>query len=105
MAWTPSVGNAPKRESFGSLIGRFELRARICTRSGTSSLDPPDKAMVFSSMKKSQVQLLERTQPVLSLGLGYIEGVADNYIRHRRTTLVAAMDVANGTVLARCGER
>jgi transposase len=45
-------------------------------------LNPPDHAVVLCVDEKSQVQALERTQPVLPLGLGYIEGVTHNYIRH-----------------------
>jgi hypothetical protein len=38
-------------------------------------LNPPDKALVLCVDEKSQVQALERTQPVLPIGLGYLEGV------------------------------
>ena len=38
-------------------------------------LKPPDKALVLCVDEKSQVQALERTQPVLPMGLGYLEGV------------------------------
>jgi putative transposase len=68
-------------------------------------LNPPDKAVVLCVDEKSQVQALERTQPVLPLGLGYVEGVTHNYIRHGTTTLFAALDVANGRVLAQCRAR
>ena len=37
---------------------------------------------------------LERTQPLLCLGLGYVEGVTHGYIHHGTTTLIAALDVA-----------
>ena len=68
-------------------------------------LNPPDHAVVLCVDEKSQVQALERTQPVLPLGLGYIEGVTHNYIRHGTTTLFAALDIANGRVLAQCRAR
>jgi len=42
---------------------------------------------------------------VLPLGLGYVEGVTHNYIRHGTTTLFAALDVANGRILAQCRAR
>ena len=45
-------------------------------------LNPPDKAVVLCVDEKSQAQALERTQPVLPLGLGYVEGVTHNYIWH-----------------------
>jgi putative transposase len=38
-------------------------------------LNPPDKALVLCVDEKSQLQALERTQPVLPIGLGYVEGV------------------------------
>ena len=68
-------------------------------------LNPPDHAVVLCVDEKSQIQALERTQPVLPLGLGYIEGVTHDYIRHGTTTLFAALDVANGQVLTQCRPR
>ncbi len=52
--------------------------------------------------EKTQVQALDRTQPVLPMGLGYVEGVTHVYIRHGTTTLFAALDVANGEVVRAC---
>lgn len=68
-------------------------------------LDPPDKAVVLCVDEKSQVQALERTQPVLPMGLGYVEGVTHNYVRHGTTTLFAALDLATGAVISRCQRR
>jgi len=51
------------------------------------------------------MQALERTQPMLPLGLGYVEGVTRDYKRHGTTTLFAALDVLNGAVLAECKPR
>jgi len=68
-------------------------------------LDPPDKALVLCVDEKSQVQALERTQPLLPLGLGYVDGVTHDYRRHGTTTLFAALDVASGRVLAQCRSR
>ncbi len=48
---------------------------------------------------------LERSQPVLPMGLGYLEGVTHDHVRHGTTTLFAALDIANGQVLARCRAR
>ncbi len=50
--------------------------------------------------EKSQIQALERSQPMLPMGLGYVEGVTHDYLRHRTTTLFAAPDTAKGTVLS-----
>jgi len=55
--------------------------------------------------EKSQIQVLERSQPILPLGLGYVEGVAYDYFRHGTTTLFAALDVASGSVIAQCKPR
>lgn len=68
-------------------------------------LNPPDKALVLCVDEKSQVQALERTQPVLPLGLGYAEGVTHDYFRHGTTTLFAALDVLDGKVLTMCKPR
>ena len=68
-------------------------------------LNPPEHALVLCVDEKSQVQALERTQPVLPMGLGYVEGVTHDYVRHGTTTLFAALDIANGTVLAQCKPR
>jgi putative transposase len=55
--------------------------------------------------EKSQVQALERTQPLLPMGLGYVDGVTHDYIRHGTTTLFAALDIANGQVFTQCKAR
>ena len=68
-------------------------------------LNPPDNAMVLCVDEKSQVQALERSQPLLPMGLGYVEGVTHDYIRHGTTTLFAALDVATGEVIAQCKSR
>jgi putative transposase len=68
-------------------------------------LSPPDKALVLCVDEKSQIQALDRTQPMLPLGLGYVEGVTHDYVRHGTTTLFAALDIASGQVLTRCTPR
>lgn len=68
-------------------------------------LNPPEQALVLCVDEKSQVQALERSQPVLPMGLGYVEGVTHDYFRHGTTTLFAALDIANGTVLGQCKSR
>jgi putative transposase len=68
-------------------------------------LNPPDKAMVLCVDEKSQIQALDRTQPLLPLGLGYVEGVTHDYIRHGTTTLFAALDIVSGQVLSQCKGR
>jgi putative transposase len=68
-------------------------------------LNPPDKAVVLCVDEKSQIQALERTQPLLPMGFGYIEGVTHDYQRHGTTTLFAALNVLDGAVLAQCKPR
>ena len=64
-------------------------------------LAPPENALVLCVDEKSQIQALERTQPVLPMGLGYVEGITHDYVRHGTTTLFAALNVANGQVITR----
>lgn len=68
-------------------------------------LNPPDKALVLCVDEKSQIQALERTQPVLPMGLGYVEGVTHDYYRHGTTTLFAALEVGSGQVITQCKPR
>jgi len=68
-------------------------------------LNPPDHAMVLCVDEKTQVQALNRTQPMLPMGLGYVEGVTHDYVRHGTTTLFAALDIANGEVITQCKAR
>jgi putative transposase len=68
-------------------------------------LNPPDKALVLGVDEKSQIQALERTQPVLPMGLGYVEGVTHDYFRYGTTTLFAALDALDGSVITQCKPR
>ena len=68
-------------------------------------LNPPENAVVLCVDEKSGIQALERTQPMLPLGLGYVEGVTHDYRRHGTTTLFAALDTASGKVLTKCRPR
>ena len=63
-------------------------------------LNPPEHALVLCVDEKSQIQTLERTQPLLPLGLGYVEGVTHDYKRHGTTTLFAALNIESGQVMA-----
>src|SRR3982074_1909031 len=65
-------------------------------------LNPPDKAVVLCVDEKSQIQALERPQPMLPMGFGYIEGVPHDYHPHGTTTLFAALNVLDGAVIAQC---
>lgn len=68
-------------------------------------LNPPDHVMVLCVDEKTQIQALDRTQPLLPMGLGYVEGVTHDYVRHGTTTLFAALDIATGEVVTQCKPR
>jgi transposase len=68
-------------------------------------LNPPEKALVLGVDEKSQIQALERTQPVLPMGLGYVDGVTHDYYRHGTTTLFAALNILDGSVITQCKPR
>jgi transposase len=68
-------------------------------------LNPPDHAVVLCVDEKTQVQALNRTQPMLPMGLGYVEGVTHDYVRHGTTTLFAALNIATGQVITQCKKR
>jgi transposase len=68
-------------------------------------LDPPRHAVVLSIDEKSQIQALDRTQPGLPLKPGRCGTVTHDYKRHGTTTLFAALNVLDGTVMGRCMQR
>ncbi|MBL8450677.1 MAG: IS630 family transposase [Dechloromonas sp.] len=68
-------------------------------------LDPPVKAMVLCVDEKSQIQALDRTQPILPLAPGIPERRTHDYMRHGTTTLFAALDIANGDVIGELHRR
>lgn len=68
-------------------------------------LNPPERAMVLCVDEKSQIQALDRSQPVLPMRPGYAERRAHDYIRHGTTTLFAALDAHTGTVIGDCKAR
>ena len=65
-------------------------------------MNPPDKALVLSVDEKSQIQALDRTQPILPLRPGLPERRTHDYQRHGTTTLFAALNVLEGTVIGEC---
>ena len=68
-------------------------------------LDPPLKAMVLCVDEKSQIQALDRTQPMLPLAPGIAERRTHDYMRHGTTTLFAALDIATGEVIGEVHRR
>jgi transposase len=62
-------------------------------------LKPPEKALVLCVDEKTQIQALDRTQPLLPMRPGQPERRTHDYVRHGTTTLFAALDVASGQVV------
>lgn len=68
-------------------------------------LNPPEHAIVLSCDEKTQIQALDRTQPCLPLKKGRAGTMTHDYVRHGVTTLFAAMNVADGTVITHQDKR
>ncbi len=68
-------------------------------------MNPPDKSIVFCVDEKSQIQALERTQPLLPLRAGIPARQTHDYARHGTTTLFAALSMLDGTVIGDCMPR
>ena len=63
-------------------------------------LSPPENALVLAVDEKSQIQALDRTQPVLPLAPTTPARMTHDYVRHGTTSLFAALDIASGSVIA-----
>ena len=68
-------------------------------------LDPPARALVLCINEKSQVQALDRTQPLLPMTLGVAERRTHDYVRHGTTSLFAALDAKTGEIIGECHAR
>src|SRR5688572_21218210 len=68
-------------------------------------MSPPQNALVLCLDEKSQIQALERSQPLLPLAPGRVERATSDYFRHGTLSLFAALDVKSGEVYARCHSR
>lgn len=68
-------------------------------------MNPPARALVLCVDEKSQIQALDRSQPLLPMRPGQAERRTHDYLRHGTTTLFAALDVATGFVLGDCRAR
>ena len=68
-------------------------------------LNPPCRALVLCVDEKSQVQALERTQPLLPMKPGQAEKRTHDYHRHGTTSLFAALDIKTGKVIGSCHRR
>jgi len=65
-------------------------------------LNPPERALVLCVDEKSQIQALDRTQPLLPMRPGQAERRTHDYKRHGTTSLFAALDVKAGTIIGKC---
>lgn len=68
-------------------------------------MNPPERAVVLCCDEKSQVQALDRTQPGLPLKRGRAETMTHDYKRHGTTTLFAALNILDGSVISQCQPR
>jgi transposase len=68
-------------------------------------MNPPDRALVLCLDEKSQIQALDRTQPLLPMRPGQVERRSHDYVRHGTTSLFAALDVKTGKVIGQCHRR
>ena len=68
-------------------------------------LNPPERALVLCVDEKSQVQALDRSQPLLPMRPGQVERRTHDYVRHGTTSLFAALDVTSGKVIGECHPR
>ncbi len=78
-----------------------QLEAKITDIVGLY-MDPPENAIVLCADEKSQVQALERSQPMLPVMPGLAARRAHDYLRHGTTSLFAALEVATGRVTDQC---
>ena len=68
-------------------------------------LAPPERALVLCVDEKSQIQALDRTQPLLPMRPGQVERRSHDYTRHGTLSLFAALDVATGKIIGKCFAR
>ena len=81
-----------------------ELEAKVRDVVGLY-LDPPENAIVLCVDEKSQIQALNRTQPILPVRPGLPEKATHDYKRNGTTTLFAALELATGQITDRCYDR
>src|SRR2546427_659274 len=68
-------------------------------------LHPPDRALVLCVDEKSQIQALDRTQPLLPMRPGQVERRSHDYVRHGTTSLFAALDAKSGKIIGQLRRR
>jgi transposase len=99
-----AVGLQPHRAETFKLSADPEFVAEVRDIVGLY-LAPPDRALVLCVDEKTEMQAVERTQPVLPMRPGQPERRTADYIRHGTSSLFAALDVAAGRVIGRCYRR
>ena len=91
----------PQRQGTFKLSNDPDFEAKVADVVGLY-LDPPVGAVVLSIDEKTQVQALDRTQPVLPIDFAKTEKRTHDYVRHGTTNLFAALDTVTGEVLGEC---
>ena len=97
-------GLAPHRVHHFKLSNDPDFVPKLRTIAGLY-VNPPAHAIVLSVDEKSQIQALDRTQPGLPLKKGRAGTMTHDYKRNGTTTLFAALNILDGTVLGRCMQR
>src|SRR3954449_9320960 len=100
----PSHGLQPHRVRQFKLSNDPQFAAKVRDIVGLY-VDPPAHAVVLSMDEKSQIQALDRTQPGLPLKKGRCGTMTHDYNGNGTTTLFAALNVLDGTVIGRCMQR
>jgi transposase len=91
----------PHRQGTFKLSKDPEFAAKVADVVGLY-LDPPGGAVVLSIDEKTQIQALDRTQPMLPIAFDATEKRTHDYVRHGTTNLFAALNVATGEVFGEC---
>jgi transposase len=99
-----AFGLKPHRSETFQLSSDPEFIAKVRDVVGLY-MDPPTNAVVLSVDEKSQIQALNRTQPILPMRPGLLERRTPEYDRNGTTSLFAALDVATGGVIGKCFRR
>jgi transposase len=95
------TGLKPHRHGTFKLSKDPEFAAKVADVVGLY-LDPPGGAVVLSIDEKTQIQALDRTQPMLPIAFDATEKRTHDYVRHGTTNLFAALNVATGEVFGEC---
>ncbi len=96
-----ATGLRPQRQGTYKVSKDPEFAGKVADIVGLY-LDPPGGAIVLSIDEKTQIQALDRTQPVLPITFGATEQRTHDYVRHGTTNLFAALNVGTGTVYGEC---